>query len=191
MVRHHKRWSPGKKPTPDFGISTPDGGGNDFAAGDEPDLTINKPGEDQSPDTGGLTTGGDFAGGQVSGNWKTPATSSSAEFANNWNTAACNFTDTAGLDVRRAIHLDRFALWIKWRANERSTEYRVLFGGSDIGGGVVRRGDCDPYQSAWCIATDSPDVDLAPGPYKFRIDNKAICQNSGSGGAGFIRAWGR
>jgi len=38
-----KTWSgtiggglPSKKPTPDFGISTPDGGGNDFAGGDEP-----------------------------------------------------------------------------------------------------------------------------------------------------------
>lgn len=192
-----KTWSgtigsglPSKEPTPDSGISTPDGGGNDVARGDEPGFTINKPGEDRSPDSGGLMTGGDFAGGPGSGHWKTPATSSSAEFANNWNTAACNFTDTAGLDVRRAIHLDRFELWIKWRANERSTGYRVLFGGSDIGGGVVRRGDCDPYQSAWCTATDSPDVDLAPGLYKIRIDNKAICQNSGSGGAGFIRASG-
>ena len=116
--------------------------------------------------------------------------SSSVKFADNWNTAACDVTDTATLRVRHALHLDRFELWINWPANERSARYRVFLRGRDIGGGVLHRGDCDPYQSAWCVGSDSPDVKLSAGRYELRIDQSALCQNAGSDGAGFIRAWG-
>ena len=109
----------------------------------------------------------------------------------NWNTGGCAFTDTATLDLDRPIHLDRLDLWINWRAGERSVGYRVFLNGQDLGGGQLQRAECDPYQAAWCTGTDRPDAQLAPGHYIIRIDHAALCQNGGSGGAGFIRAWGR
>jgi hypothetical protein len=108
----------------------------------------------------------------------------------NWNTAACGFTDTATLDVDSPMRLDRFELWVNWLSGEQSMAYRVFRDGEEIGGGQVERADCDPYQSAWCVASDSPAAELDPGRYEFRIERSAICQNDASDGWGFIRAWG-
>lgn len=108
----------------------------------------------------------------------------------NWNTAACGFTDTATLDVSSPIHLSRVDLWFNWRAGERSVTYTVSANGQDFGGGTLTRGDCDPYQGAWCVARDAPDIDLEPGRYEIRAARAGLCQNGGSGGAGFIKAYG-
>ena len=108
----------------------------------------------------------------------------------NWNTAGCNFTDTASLDVNQPLQLDKVELWLNWQANEQSVTYKVYFNGNDFGDGTLVRTECDPYQTAWCGASDSPQATLDPGHYEFVIDHPALCQNSGSGGQGFIRVWG-
>jgi hypothetical protein len=116
---------------------------------------------------------------------------SSQTIYENWNTGACGLTDTATLDVDQPLRLDRLDLWVKWRDGEQSTDYRVFLDGEEIGGGTLERADCDPYQTSWCAASDSPAASLDPGRYVFRIDHAAICQNGETGGAGMIRAWGR
>ncbi len=138
------------------------------------------------PSSGPPTSSGSAAGGFST----YAAPSPGGKVFDNWNTSGCGSTDTAILDVNRPMQLDRIQLWFNWRANERTVNYRVYFQGREIGGGTLRRGDCDPYQAAWCAADDSPASSLAPGRYTFRLDRAALCQNSGSGGAGFIRAWG-
>lgn len=126
------------------------------------------------------------------GKWDTPTDPSSAElFTDNWNVATCDRTDTATLDIARPLHLDRFELWMKWSTSEGSAPYRVTFEGTDIGGGILHRGECDPIQGEWCVGADTPDVDLSEGQYDITINHEAICQNTGSNGEGFIRAWGR
>ena len=134
---------------------------------------------DQGADDGGPTHWG-----------TTPVPSQSSKFTDNWNAAICSLTDLATLEVKKTIHLDRFELWIKWPAGKQSMPYSVTYEGSDIGGGTLRRGACDPKQADWCVGSDRGDVDLGPGPYDIRIDREAICQNPESGQQGFIRAWG-
>lgn len=111
------------------------------------------------------------------------------QFADNWNTGACGFTDMATLTIGQPVHLSRFELWYKWQPNEASVGYTVLFNGQVIGSGNLSRAGCDPYQGAWCVAQDTLSADLSPGTYTFRTERPRLCQNSGSGGAGFIRAY--
>ncbi len=108
----------------------------------------------------------------------------------NWNTDACDFTDTAVLTLNRPVTLDRLDLWLNWGSGETSVNYRVLLDGQDYGQGTLQRADCDPYQPAWCTATDAPGADLDPGRYVIQIDHSALCRNRGSYGEGFVRAWG-
>ena len=170
--------------------------GDDDAGTNAPsgDVTILYPSNDAD---GTTTSGDDDAGapatddqGDATG-WDVKPAPDSRLLQDNWNTTACQMTDQVTLSITRPTRLDRFELWIKWPADTLSLPYRVLAGGSDVGGGEVHRGDCDPNQAAWCSGTDAPRVKLSPGDYKIRLERKAICQNAESGHAGFLRAWGR
>jgi hypothetical protein len=108
----------------------------------------------------------------------------------NWNTAACGLTDTATLEIGAPVRLTRITVWYNWAQGEREVGYSLSSGRSQVGGGTLTRGSCDPYQGAWCEARDTPNLDLGPGRYRVRLDRGAVCQNGGSGGNGFIRAWG-
>jgi hypothetical protein len=111
------------------------------------------------------------------------------QLVNNWNTGACGFTDTATLAIGQPVHLSRIELWYNWQPNEVSVGYTVFFNGQAIGSGNLSRASCDPYQQAWCVAQDAPDTDMSPGTYTFRTERPRVCQNGGSGGQGFIRAY--
>jgi len=113
-----------------------------------------------------------------------------AQLSDNWNTGACGFTDTTTFDLAAPTHLTRVSLWYNWRVGESSVGYRIASNGRDVGGGSLTRGGCDPYQGAWCEARDAPAVALPPGRYSIRLDSGRLCQNGGSGGAGFMKAWG-
>ncbi|MGA0599631.1 hypothetical protein ACO2Q3_02895 [Caulobacter sp. KR2-114] len=115
---------------------------------------------------------------------------SEVQLADTWNTGGCGFTDTATLDLGQSVRLSRISLWYNWQPGEREVRYTVSLHGRQVGGGVLTRGDCDPYQGAWCEARDTPDADLQAGQYRFQLERGHLCQNGGSGGAGFIRAWG-
>lgn len=108
----------------------------------------------------------------------------------NWNTAACGFTDVATLAVDQPTHLDRVEFWYKWGPNETAVAYTALRDGQVVFSGNMVRAECDPYQRAWCVARDEPAMDLAPGVYTFRTPRAAICQNAGSRGEGMLRAFG-
>ena len=117
------------------------------------------------------------------------ASSSAQQFVNNWNTDACGLTDSATINVSQPVHLNRLELWYQWQSNESSVGYVVSFNGQQIGSGTLTRADCDPYQAAWCVAKDAPGTDLSMGTYTFRVAQPRVCQNAGSAGQGFIRAY--
>ncbi len=120
-----------------------------------------------------------------------PAAQASEKLFDNWNTAGCGLTDRVTLDVDRPIHLDRLEVWFNWNQGETQVRYDVVEGDDVVAEGVFVRGSCDPYQTAWCVAQDSPDNDVQPGRYVFRLERGAVCQNAGSGGQGFLRVYGQ
>jgi hypothetical protein len=115
---------------------------------------------------------------------------SSREVFNNWNTSACEMTDTAGFMLDRSVRADRIEVWYRWRAREVSVAYMLSQNGQTLRSGVLTRGDCDPYQEKWCVATDRIDLRLPPGNYLIRTGRARVCQNSGSDGNGFVKVYG-
>ena len=109
--------------------------------------------------------------------------------ADNWNTAACDQTDRAILTLAQATHVDRVDLWFHWNQGEQSVAFKLVRDGQAQVEGSLARGECDPYQAAWCVATVEPQADLAAGSYTFVVGRAAVCVNAGSGG-GFLRATG-
>jgi len=116
--------------------------------------------------------------------------SSSREVFSNFNTSACEMTDTAGFMLDRSIHADRIEVWYKWRTREMSVAYTLSQNGLTLRSGVLTRGDCDPYQEKWCIATDRFNLRLRPGTYLIRTNRARVCQNPGSDGNGFVKVYG-
>lgn len=115
---------------------------------------------------------------------------SAQEFFNNWNTGACDVTDVAGFSVERPIRVQRIDIWFRWRANETIVGYSASRNGEVIASGDLSRAECDPHQAAWCVARVEPNAEFEPGTYTFRTARAGICQNAGSVGRGFIRAFG-
>ena len=109
--------------------------------------------------------------------------------ADNWNTAACEQTDRATLTLAQATHVDRVDLWFHWNQGEQSVAFKLVRDGQAQVEGALARGECDPYQAAWCAATVEPQADLEAGSYTFVVQRAAVCVNAGSGG-GFLRAIG-
>jgi hypothetical protein len=142
-----------------------------------------------------IDTHGDTSLGQgsIGGHHDDFATHSgeATKFYDNWNTGGCGATDRAVLDIDRPTRLERIEIWFNWSQGETRIPYDVLSQGRVIASAVLIRGDCDPYQAAWCVAQDSPASTVGPGRYVFRLARAGVCQNGGSGGAGFIRAFGR
>jgi hypothetical protein len=108
----------------------------------------------------------------------------------NINTGACGFTDTATLDLQASAHLDQIALWFNWARGESSLPYTISTGGRVVRSAAMTRGQCDAYQNSWCLAVDRLNMDLGPGSYTVRAGQPRVCQNAGSGGRGFIQAYG-
>jgi hypothetical protein len=119
-----------------------------------------------------------------------PANASAQVIYENWNPAACDVTDAATLPLDRPTRLQRVDIWYHWAASEASTRYSVSSNARTIAEGDLVRAECDPYQPAWCVARVELGFDVSPGAYVFRTPRAAICQNAGSGGQGFIRAFG-
>ena len=119
-----------------------------------------------------------------------PTCAKSEQIFDNWNTDSCGFTDTASFVLSGPIRLHAIELWYHWRPNEGAVGYVLLHEGRMIKQGQLARTTCDPYQEAWCTARAHLDVDLPPGTVTVRSEHGRLCQNGGSGGAGFIRAFG-
>jgi hypothetical protein len=117
--------------------------------------------------------------------------SESKTIIDNWNPAACGLTTSAVMNLAQPTHVERVVLWYNWAAGETSLPYTLSGGASVLRNSQFRRGTCDPYQTAWCEAVDTIDMNLAPGSYTFRTANERVCQNTGSQGMGFIRVIGR
>jgi hypothetical protein len=120
----------------------------------------------------------------------TSALAEESVLVDNWNTAGCSYTDSAPLSVTSSVHLKRIDLWFNWNTDETSLSYTLMSGNQKVTSGTLSRGDCDPYQASWCVARGKPDVDLAPGEYTVQVESARVCQNGGSGGKGFIKAYG-
>jgi hypothetical protein len=119
------------------------------------------------------------------------ATAQPDKIYDNWNTDACGYTDRAPLDLQAPAHLQRLEVWYHWRGQESAVAYTLSRGGQTVRSGMLLRADCDPYQDAWCVARDAVDLDLGRGLYIIRTERPRVCQNAGSGGSGFVKAFGR
>lgn len=134
------------------------------------------------PGPGGGPGAGPGPGGAPSGPAQT--------FSDNWNTGGCGTTDTATLIVNQPTRLDRVEIWYHWAQGESQVGFTVEANGQTLDSGFLRRGACDPYQTAWCVAQGWGGRVLQPGRYRFRLNHASICQNGGSGGQGFVRGVG-
>jgi hypothetical protein len=131
-----------------------------------------------------------FAACLVAGLAILPTSVKSQQIFDNWNTDACGFTDTASFALSEPIHLRAIELWYHWRPNEGAVGFELLHDGRMVKRGQLTRTTCDPYQEAWCAARGHVGVDLPPGMVTVRTEHGRLCQNGGSGGVGFIRAFG-
>ena len=120
----------------------------------------------------------------------TVAPASAQQLFDNWNTGACDVTDVAAVTIDRPVRVRRIDIWYRWRRNETAVRYTATRGDEVIANGELSRAECDPHQEAWCVARVEPGAELEPGTYVFRTEQARICQNAGSGGRGFIRAYG-
>ncbi|MFI4949028.1 MAG: hypothetical protein ACHQC9_09530 [Alphaproteobacteria bacterium] len=109
---------------------------------------------------------------------------------NNWNTDACGFTDHASFILQVPTRLTSIELWYRWGSNESDVDYELFHNGVPVKTGRLMRADCDPYQESWCSARGNVGADLPPGQVVVRTARGKVCQNGGSGGQGFIHAYG-
>lgn len=109
----------------------------------------------------------------------------------NWNTAACQLTDGAVMHLQAPTHVERVELWRNWEGDRREVPYKLFHEGRPPREGVMRRGSCDPYQKSWCVAEVHLRDHFQPGRYMFKVPSGRLCQNSGSGGQGFIKVFAR
>ena len=112
------------------------------------------------------------------------------QFYNNWNTAACSFTDRAGFDLHHPTRLTAIELWYRWDRHESEVRYELYQDDKFITRGFLMRASCDPYQEAWCEARAEVGIDLPRGFVEVRTERAKVCQNEGSHGEGFIHAYG-
>ncbi len=148
-------------------------------------------GEESSAATVAIRSCRTLAGARSNQNFYAAPASESTVISDTWNTAACGFTDNAVMNLSQPTHVDRVDLWYNWSAGETSLPYTLSSGTSVLRRGAFRRGNCDPYQTAWCEALDTINMDLAAGSYTFRATKERLCQNAGSRGMGMIRVHGR
>lgn len=116
--------------------------------------------------------------------------SRSRKVFDNWNTSACEMTDTARFTLDRPVRADRIEVWYRWRAHEGSVAYTLSQDGQTLRSGVLTQGDCDPNQEKWCIAAERLDLRLRPGTYLIQTERPRVCQNPGSDGNGFVKVYG-
>lgn len=108
------------------------------------------------------------------------------------NPAACSFTDTSKFVLEADHELTKLQTWYSWGSNEITLDYLVKRGDQTVYEGVLLRKDCDPYQSQWCQAVDEQvNRKFVKGEYSLVADTARICQNSLSGGNGFIFVYGK
>ncbi len=99
-------------------------------------------------------------------------------------------TDHAGFRLEERTRLTAIELWYHWGPRESAVNYNLYHDGRLIKRGRLMRADCDPYQEAWCAARDNVGVSLIPGQVEVQTEHGKLCQNDGSGGEGFIHAYG-
>jgi len=115
---------------------------------------------------------------------------SAQQFYNNWNTAACGFTDHARFRLHEPTRLTSIELWYHWGPRESEVRYEIFADGEFVKRGRLMRAGCDPYQEAWCEARANVGADLPRGDVEIRTERAKLCQNDGSDGNGFIHAFG-
>ena len=120
----------------------------------------------------------------------TSSSASAQQIYNNWNTAACGFTDHARFRLHEPTRLTSIELWYHWGRNESEVSYTLYHRGELVKHGRLMRAGCDPYQEAWCEARANVGVDLSPGRVEVVTARGKLCQNEGSDGEGFIHAFG-
>jgi hypothetical protein len=108
----------------------------------------------------------------------------------NFNPAACAFTERAGFDLAQPTRLAGVELWYSWQQGESAVDFTLSIDGNQLTQGQLMRDSCDPYQGNWCVARANLELDAPAGYVEITAAQPRLCQNAGSGGFGFIRAYG-
>ncbi|WP_200377268.1 hypothetical protein [Thiocystis violacea] len=105
------------------------------------------------------------------------------------NTAACGTTQTAMFNLQSAVRVSTINVWYDTRIGGRSLPFTLQGPGGQIYG-EFQATSCDPYQSQWCEGQFIVNSTLQHGQYTVNTSIPAVCQNSGSGGNGFVKLKG-
>lgn len=108
----------------------------------------------------------------------------------NWNTGACGLTNTARFALDAPTEITNIELWYNWRQGEATLPFAIDIAGQTLVRGMLRRGACDTYQAAWCVATAPLSTPADAGNYTVHVGRGRLCQNGGSRNNGFIRVRG-
>ena len=117
-------------------------------------------------------------------------TATAQQIYDNGNTDACGFTNRAAFELQGPTRLTAIELWYRWGRSESEVNYTLFHEGERVKSGRLVRGSCDTYQEAWCQARANVGVELPAGLVEVRTARGKVCQNAGSGGNGFIKAFG-
>lgn len=102
----------------------------------------------------------------------------------NGNTAACGTTQIARFSLQQAVLINSISVW--YNTNIGGRELKFTLSGPVSLNGTMQAVSCDPYQSQWCVGEIKLGQKFMPGDYVITTEQDAVCQNTGSGGNGFV-----
>ena len=108
-----------------------------------------------------------------------------------WNSAACSLTGTATAALPKdAEQVTRIVTWYRWSDGQTRAPANLFDSeGASVASGMIERGDCDARAKNWCEGAFELNKPLKAGEYYLQVAPPRICQNSGSGGQGFVRVF--
>lgn len=106
------------------------------------------------------------------------------------NPGGCSFTDRSTFKLNSPHFVSKLEIWYSWDQGEQSVPYNLSdYNNNLIKSGVFTRGSCDPYQRQWCQGLTEVQINLNPSNYTLKLARPKLCQNSASGGNGFISVY--
>ncbi|MEW5819433.1 MAG: hypothetical protein AB1782_04520, partial [Cyanobacteriota bacterium] len=106
------------------------------------------------------------------------------------NLGGCSYTDKSVFRLNSTTFLSRLEIWYSWDQGEQSVSYNLYDGNnSAVKSGSFVRGSCDPNQRQWCQGITDVRMNLNPSNYTLKLGKAKLCQNSQSGGNGFIKVY--
>jgi hypothetical protein len=105
------------------------------------------------------------------------------------NIAACDTTQTSVFNLQSEARVNTITVWYNTQIGGLSLPFNLQGPGTQFSG-TFQTKSCDPYQSQWCEGQFIVNNTFQPGQYTITTSIPAVCQNSGSGGNGFVKVRG-